>query len=444
MRRAEPVAVTGLGLLTPAGVGATANWARLLAGTSTAAADPLLAGLPVGFSCAVPGFEGDAAGPDGPADSDGPADAHGPAGLAGLAGPAGPDGFDAERVLGFRTARRTDRFIHLAVAAARQAVADAALDPADWDATRVGVVLGVAASSQQHLDEAFRRILDGRHGAVSPTMFPRSLPNMAAAEISLDLGALGPVHTVAAACASGTDALGLARHLLTAGDCDLVLAGGACAARDPATVDGFHRMRVLSTRHHDPAGASRPFDADRDGFVLGEGAAVLVLERAGHARARRAPVRAHLAGYAAAADGHHPTTPHPDGDGLLRATRAALAGAGLRPADIGLIHAHGTGTPLGDLAEARAIRRAYRDAPPVTAGKSVIGHTLGAAGAIQAAHAVLALQHRTAPPTANLDRLDPAIDLDLVHRAPRPLPCRAVACHASGFGGQNAVLLLTR
>lgn len=400
------MAVTGLGLVTPAGFGVAAGWEHLLGGEPTARTDPRLAGLNVDFSCQA----GD---------------------------------FDPVALLGGRLARRLDRFAQLAVLAAREAVADAGLDPAGWDADRVGVVLGVSASSTDTHAAEYGRLAEGRPDRVSPLMVPRSIPNMAAGEVGLDLGARGPNLVTSTACASGTTALGIACDLLRAGTCDVVLAGGAESGRTPMVATSFDRLGALSRRRHDPAGASRPFDADRDGFVLGEGAGVLVLERAADARARGARPRARLAGHGSAADAHHFTAPRPDGAGLARAVRAALADAGLAPHEIGHVNAHGTGTTLNDLAEAAALRQVFRDPPPVTAVKSVIGHCLGAAGAIEAAVTVLTLQHGLIPPTANLDRPDDAIDLDVVTKVPRRARLQAAVSVSSGFGGQNAAVVLT-
>ncbi|MFE3881005.1 beta-ketoacyl-[acyl-carrier-protein] synthase family protein [Kitasatospora sp. NPDC059146] len=400
------VAVTGLGLVTPAGSGADAVWEHFLGAAPTARPDPELLGLNVDFSCRVADF-------------------------------------DPPALLGGRLARRLDRFSQLAVVAARQAVADAGLDPAHWDGTRVGVVLGVSATSVQTHVVEYGRLAAGRADRISPLMIPRSIPNMAAGEVSLDLGALGPGLVVSTACASGTSALALGSDLIRAGTCDLVLAGGTDSARSAMTCVGFDRLGALSRRRHDPAGASRPFDADRDGFVLGEGAGVLLLERTDHARARGARVRGYLAGHGAGGDAHHFTAPHPGGDGLARAVRAALADAGLAPEEIGHVNAHGTGTTLNDPAEAAALRQVFRRPPPVTANKSVIGHTMGAAGAIEAALTVLALQQRLVPPTANLDRLDDAIGLDVVTKAPRPVDAPSALSVSCGFGGQNAAVVLT-
>ncbi|MET9403736.1 beta-ketoacyl-[acyl-carrier-protein] synthase family protein [Kitasatospora sp. NPDC002965] len=400
------VAVTGLGLVTPAGFGVAAGWDHLLGGEPTARRDPLLAGLNVDFSCRA-------------------------------------DGFDPVALLGGRLVRRLDRFAQLAVLAAREAVADADLHPADWHPDRVGVVLGVSASSTDTHAVEYGRLADGRPDLVSPLMAPRSIPNMAAGEVGLDLGARGPNLVTSTACASGTTALGVACDLLRAGSCDVVLAGGTESGRSPMVATSFDRLGALSRRRHDPAGASRPFDADRDGFVLGEGAGLLVLERAADARARGVRPRAYLAGHGSTADAHHFTAPRPDGAGLARAVRIALADAGLAPHEIGHVNTHGTGTTLNDLAEAAALRQVFRRPPPVTAVKSVIGHCLGAAGAIEAAVTVLTLQYGLIPPTANLGRLDEAIDLDVVTKRPRRVQLQAAVSVSSGFGGQNAAVVLT-
>ncbi|RZB17569.1 beta-ketoacyl-[acyl-carrier-protein] synthase family protein [Streptomyces sp. F001] len=401
------VAVTGLGLVTPAGHSAEENWAALCRGRSSAAPDPELAGLPVDFSCRVRDF-------------------------------------DAGSQLGRSPARRLDRFIQFALVAARRAVADAGLDHRTWHGDRVGVVLGVGSNSLSTYVTEFCHLAAGRPERVSPLALPRSVPSMAAGEVAIDLGARGPSFTTSSACASGATAIGVARDLLRSGTCDIVLAGGSESARSRMTATCFTRMRALSRRRTDPALASRPFDAARDGFVLGEGAAVLVLERLSTARARRAPVLALLRGYGATADAHHPVAPHPDGDGAVRALAAALADAGCHPRDIGHVNAHGTSTPLNDAAEAAALTRLFGGkVPPVTASKGVIGHALGAAGAIQAAYTVLALRHGSVPPVANFEGQDGDHKLDIVTGHPRPTGADTGITCSFGFGGQNAVLLFT-
>ncbi|MFE9400046.1 beta-ketoacyl-[acyl-carrier-protein] synthase family protein [Streptomyces flavidovirens] len=400
------IAVTGLGLVTPAGIGVPATWSGVCAGRATAAIDPDLDGVPVPMSCRVPGF-------------------------------------DARTAVGSQ-AWRMDRFVHLALTAATEAVADAKWDPPTWDGARVGVVVGVGTESKYATALAVEKTQHRQYESVSPLTVPRMTLNAAAAEISIALGALGPSLAVSTACASGATALCMARDLLLTGRCDVVLAGGAEAACEPVTSTCFSRMGALSTRLRDPAGASRPFDADRDGFVLGEGAGILVLERNDDARARRAPVRALFAGHGTSSDGYHYAAAHPEGAGLERAFRAALNDAGLEPDDIGHVNAHGTSTPMNDRVEGLTLARVFAGhTPPVTSAKGALGHSLGAAGAIEAALSVLTLQTRTIPPIANTDRLDPDLDLDIVTKAVRNRPAlRAVASTSCGFGGHNAVLVL--
>ncbi|GAA2966912.1 beta-ketoacyl-[acyl-carrier-protein] synthase family protein [Streptomyces enissocaesilis] len=402
----DAIAVTGLGLVTPGGIGAPATWQSLLAGLSTAAPDPLLAGLPQDFSCRVPDF-------------------------------------DPDQLLGKRLAWRLDRATQMALVATREAIADARLDPDTWSAPRVAVVMGVGTGSFQRYEREFAHLASGRPDKISALALPRSVPNMVAGEIALDLGAQGPNFVVSTACASGTTALGIARDLLRSNSCDIAVAGGteSMCFRIPAAC--FAQMGALSKRRHDPAHASRPFDRDRDGFVLGEGAGVLVLERASHARARQAPARALVAGYGASCDAHHFTTPAPDGRGIAQATQAALDDADMSPQNIDHINAHGTSTPHNDAAEDRAFRTAFGRPAPVTALKSTLGHAVGGAGAIEAAATVLTLERQIIPPTANYDIPDPAMDLDIVHKAPRPARMNAALSTSSGFGGQNAALILT-
>lgn len=397
------VAVTGIGLVTPAGIGREATWAGLLTGTGLGAHDEDLAGLPVDFSCKVPGFDGGA-------------------------------------LLGRRITWRNDRFIQLAMVAAREAVADAALDTAAWDGPRVAIVIGSAGNGGDRWPAEYRHLAEGRVDAISPTALLRSLPNMVAGEVSTDLRALGPCLTTSTACASGATAIGVARDLLRSGACDIALAGGTDCARVPMGSATFHRMQALSRRRHDPAGASRPFDADRDGFVLSEGAAVLVLERPDSARARGARVRGLLSGYGASSDGYHATRPDPDGSGARRALVAALSDAGAGVSDVHHVNAHGTSTPLNDRVEADVLRGVFRSAPPVTSLKGAIGHSLGAAGAVDAACTVLSLERQLIPPTANLGRLDDGMDLDVVTKVPRRHRMEGAISNAFGFGGQNAVL----
>jgi 3-oxoacyl-[acyl-carrier-protein] synthase II len=398
------IAVTGLGLVTPAGTGTAASWQGVLAGRSPAAEDPLLAGNPVRISCRVPGW-------------------------------------DADALLGARRAHRLDRFAQFALVAAREAVADAGLDPATWDGARVGVVLGCADGGPGTVEEQHRVLVEHSADRVSPLLLPMQLPNMLAGQTAIELGATGPNLVVATACASGTSAIGAARDLLLLDRCDIVVAGGSEAMITPLVMAGFARMGTLSRREGDPAGASRPFEVERDGFVAGEGAGVLVLERAADARARGARVRARIAGYGASADAHHITSPHPEGVGLEAAMRAALADAGAGPGDVQHVNAHGTATRLNDLAEAKVVRRVLTGDPLVTSTKGVTGHLLGAGGAVEAAFTVLSLEQQLVPPTANLTVPDPACEIKVAATATATRVDLALS-NSMGFGGQNAVLAI--
>ncbi|WP_274917834.1 beta-ketoacyl-[acyl-carrier-protein] synthase family protein [Streptomyces sp. WZ-12] len=399
------LAVTGIGLVTPAGSGTAATWEGVCAGRGTATPDPELAGLPVTFSCRVPDFD------------------------------------PRTQVPGPRPWQH-DRATQFALAAAHEAVTDAGLDPTTWDGARVAVVLGSAAGGIGTYERQLHKLADTGPRAVSPLTLPAFLPNMAAGQLAIALGARGPVLHTATACASGATALALAALLLSSHSCDIAVAGGADAMITPLCATAFARMGALSRRHDAPAHASRPFDADRDGFVLGEGAGILVLERATDATARHAPVQAHLAGHGISADAHHPVAPDPEGRGLLLATQEALRAAGATPSEIDHINAHGTSTPLNDRTEAALLDRQFgTTTPSVTSTKGVLGHTMGAAGAIEAALTALTLKHQLVPPTANFHHPDPdAPTLNLVTDHARPQPLSLALSNSLGFGGHTTVL----
>ncbi|ELS50767.1 beta-ketoacyl-[acyl-carrier-protein] synthase family protein [Streptomyces viridochromogenes] len=412
---AVTVAVTGVGLVTPAGAGTASTWEGVCAGRSTAADDPELAGLPVPIACRVPDF-----------------DPHTHARL--------------------RRPWRFDRATQLLLAAAREALDSAGLDStghasADddngaWPPERTALVIGSAAGGIGTLEDQHRRLLATGPDRISPHTLPAYLPNMAAGHAALELGVKGPALHTSTACASGASAVITAGLLLAAGHCDIALAGGSDAMVTPLCSAAFAKMGALSRRTHDPGRASRPFDRDRDGFVLAEGSAVLVLEREADARARQARPLALLAGHATTTDAHHPVAPDPDGTGLERAVRAALAQAGAAPDEVDHINAHGTSTPLNDRVEAAVIRRLYgRQLPSVTSAKGVLGHTMGAAGAVEAALTVLSVAHGAVPPTANFTAFDDGTDgIDLVTDKPRHHDIHLALSHSLGFGGHNTVL----
>jgi 3-oxoacyl-[acyl-carrier-protein] synthase II len=411
------VAITGLGAVSPHGVGADALWEGLLAGRSTAG--PIRAfdatDHRVRFACEVPVAVAD--------------------------------------LLPRRLARQTDRFAHMALLSAEEGMRQAGLLGGGAgelhlvegvDADRVGVVIASGVGGIDELTTQHRRLLEQGPDRVRPYLSIAMPINMAAGQVAIRHGLGGPVSAISSACASSADAIGVALDMIRAGRVDVVLAGGSEAAINPLMMAGFDAAGAMSRRNDDPAGASRPFDVDRDGFVAGEGAAVLVLERTDHARPRGAAVLAHLAGYGATNDAHDPTRPAPGGVGAARALRLAIADAGMVPGDIDHVNAHGTSTALNDGAESAALRAVFAGGtPPVTASKSSIGHLLGAAGAIEAAAVVRSIQAQQIPPTLNLQRQDPACDVPVVTQATRAR-IDAVVSSSFGFGGHNAVLTFTR
>jgi 3-oxoacyl-[acyl-carrier-protein] synthase II len=400
-------AITGLGLVTPAGVGVTANWQAICDAEATAAAiDPALSALSTDFSARAGDFDGDA-------------------------------------VLGRRKAWRLDRCTQLALVAAREALADSGLDTATWDAARVGVIIGSGIGGAATWEKQYLTLLNDGPGRVSPMLIPMLAVNMAAGYVAMECGARGPNLVTATACASGTTAIGVARDLLRSGVCDVVITGGTEACLIPSIISGFAQMGALSQRRHDPRRASRPFDRDRDGFVPAEGAAILILERLSDARARRARIHACVSGYGASADAYHATAPDPEGKGAAQALRAALKDAGVGLDSVDHVNAHGTSTALNDAIEARVLRQLLGERPTVTSAKGVTGHSLGAAGAMEAAFTALSIEHSFAPPTANLTELDPRIDIDVVAKGGRPQPMEVAVSESFGFGGQNAVLVIS-
>ncbi|MFJ4920673.1 beta-ketoacyl-[acyl-carrier-protein] synthase family protein [Streptomyces sp. NPDC088725] len=404
---AETVAVSGVGVVSPAGADETSFWDGLCAGRSFARRSAELAGMPVDFACAI-------------------------------------DGLDVDEAVGGRSVWRMARFVKLGLIAARQAVADAGLDPATWDGRRVGVVLGVGVGGVSVLTDNALKLEAQGPGAVSPLLVPMMIPNAAGGEVAIALKAQGPSLAPATACASGATAIAVARDLLVTGQCDIVVAGGAESVLTPLVVTAFARMGALSRRTGDPGAASRPFAQDRDGFVIGEGAAMVVLEREADARARGRVPRALLAGTGSSTDAYHPTAPEPQGRGAQAAVEAALREAGWSAADVDHVNAHGTSTPLNDAMEGMLISRVFPHRPSVTAPKGVVGHTLAAAGAIEAVACVLTLEHGVVPPIANLDAPAVEFDLDCVTKTPRRQQVERAVSHSFGFGGHNVVLAFRR
>jgi 3-oxoacyl-[acyl-carrier-protein] synthase II len=356
-------------------------------------------------------------------------------------------GFDPYNYMDRKEVRRNDRFIHLAIAAATEALRTAELSITPENADSIGVIIGSGIGGITTLAEGVVTLQERGPSRISPFLVPAMITNMASGQVSMMFGLKGPNYCPTSACASGAHAIGEAAEIIRRGWAVAMVAGGSEAPITPIGIASFASAKAISTRNDDPAGASRPFDADRDGFVLAEGGAVLVLEDLEFARSRGARILAELVGYGLSADAYHITQPPPGGEGALRSMRAALHHAGLSPDDIDYINAHGTSTPAGDIAETEAIKRllgerAYR--VPVSSSKSQFGHLLGAAGAIEAIVSILAIQEGLLPPTINYTTPDPQCDLDYVPNTPRTARVDVVLSNSFGFGGHNVSLIFRR
>lgn len=355
--------------------------------------------------------------------------------------------FDPLRYVDKQTARRMDRFLHFATAAAVEALADAGFEMSQNDPRRVGVAIGSGIGGVHTLLEQQQVLLDKGPRRVSPFAVPGLMLNSASAHVSIMIGARGPNLALATACATGTHAVGEAAEIIRRGKADVMITGGSEAAIVPMAMAGFENMGALSGRNDDPQGASRPFDAGRDGFVMGEGAGILVLELLDAAVARGARIYGEVIGYGCTADAHHITAPAEDGNGAAECMRMALEDAALPPEAVNYINAHGTSTPLNDAGETRAIKmifgdHAYRLA--VSSTKSMTGHLMGAAGAIEAAFCLLALHHQIVPPTINYETPDPVCDLDYVPNVARRMTLNVAMSNSFGFGGHNGTVLFRR
>ena len=340
-----------------------------------------------------------------------------------------------------------DRFIHLGMAAGIQAIRDSGLEVTEKNAERIGVNIGSGIGGLPMIEETHNEVLKASPRKISPFFIPGTIINMIAGNLSIMYGLKGPNLAMVTACTTSAHCIGQAGRLIEYGDCDVMVAGGAEATITLLAVGGFAAARALSTRNDDPATASRPWDMGRDGFVLGEGAGVLVVEEFEHARRRGAKIYAELAGFGMSGDAYHMTAPQEDGEGAARCMSNALRNASLNPEDIDYINAHGTSTPLGDLAETMAVKRCFGEHArklAVSSTKSMTGHLLGAAGGVEAIFSVLAIQEQVAPPTANLNDQDPACDLDYVPNTARGLPIRAALSNSFGFGGTNGTLIFKR
>ena len=412
MTAGRRVVVTGMGLITPCGIGVDATWDALVHGRGGIAPITLF-----DASMMQTRFAGEV------------------------------KDWRPENHLDRKQARRMDRYQQFALAAAEMAMRDSGYAVSESTAERAAVVVGSCVGGLASAEEATMAARPSSPGVVSPFFILNVLINMAASHISIRFGFKGPNWSTNSACATSAHALGEAMRLIQRGDADVAIAGGAEAPIGFMCIAGFNAIRALSTRNDDPARASRPFDADRDGFVLGEGAAIVVLEELSHARARGAHIYAEMAGYGASSDAFHMTAPSPEHEGAQRCMRLALADAQLEPSEIDYVNAHGTATPIGDIAEATAIERTFGEHArrlPISSTKSMTGHLTGAAGAAEAIISILAMQRDLIPPTINLERIDPAITLDCVPNVARRATLQAVMSNSFGFGGTNASLVFRR
>jgi 3-oxoacyl-[acyl-carrier-protein] synthase II len=405
----DRVVVTGIGLVTPVGSDRKSTWDSLMAGKS---------GIDYISLFDAEGFTSRIA--------------------------AEVDGFDAAALLGRKEAKRLDRFSQFAAVASLEAIEDAGIDMATEDPDRVGVLIGSGVGGIITITEQHKVMLDKGPKRVSPFLVPMMLGDMASGQVSMMIGAKGPNFSTVSACATGADSIGEALEMIRRGRADVVIAGGTEAAVCEIGVAGFNSCMALSTRNDDPQGASRPFDSGRDGFVLGEGAGVLVLESIEHAEKRGANVLAELVGYGASSDSHHVTQPHPEGEGAARAMKWALDDAKLQPEDVVYINAHGTSTPMNDKFETIAMKRMFGDHAyklAISSTKSMTGHLLGAAGGIEAAFSVLAVKEGAIPPTINLEIPDPDCDLNYTPNKAVKQEVEVAMSNVFGFGGHNASLV---
>ncbi|MBI5420386.1 MAG: beta-ketoacyl-ACP synthase II [Deltaproteobacteria bacterium] len=406
------VVVTGLGAVTPLGIGVSPTWEAILDGRS-------------GVST-ITKFDA----------------SEFPTKIA-----AEVKGFNPEDFVDRKEIKRMDPFIQIAMAAAHLAMADSGLTIDEELGPRVGVYVGSGLGGLTTLEHYHRAYMEGGARKISPFFIPMLISNLAPGHIAMKYGAKGPNITTTTACAASSHAIGEALEAIRRGICDAVIAGGSEATITPMGLGGFCAMKALSTRNGDPAAASRPFDKDRDGFVMGEGSAILILEEYEHAKRRGAKIYAELCGYGASADAYHVTAPAPGGEGAVRCMRAALDDARVNPEDVDYINAHGTSTPYNDLYETMAIKTVFKDHASrvmVSSTKSMTGHLLGAAGAIESLFSVLSLRDGVVPPTINYTTPDPECDLDYVPNAARRHPVRHVLSNSFGFGGTNSCLLFGR
>jgi 3-oxoacyl-[acyl-carrier-protein] synthase II len=406
------VVVTGLGVVAPIGIGVETCWQNLINGVS--GVGPITRFDASKHDCRIAGEV---------------------------------KGFDPLRWLEKKEVRKMDLFIHYAVAAGQMAVDDSGLKVTSENAERIGVFIGTGMGGVPALEESHRILMEKGPSRISAFFIPSIITNLASGQISMRFGMKGPNSCVCTACATGNHAIGDAFRLVARGSADVMVAGGTEAVITPLTIGGFAAMRALSTRNDEPTRASRPFDKDRDGFVMGEGSGVLVLESLEHARRRGARIYAEIVGYGMSADAYHMTQPAPDGEGAARSMRLALADGAVAPSEVDYINAHGTSTPTGDVNESQAIKTVFREHAhrvAVSSTKSMTGHLLGAAGGVESVITVLTIHHGQVPPTINYEVPDPECDLDYVPNTARHLPVRVALTNSFGFGGTNASLVFRK
>jgi 3-oxoacyl-[acyl-carrier-protein] synthase II len=402
------VVVTGLGIVSPVGIGVAEAWSNVLAGRSGLTRITRFDASP--FASQIAGEV---------------------------------KGFEVAKYLPAKEARRFDLFVHYGTAAAIEAVQDAGIQADERNAERIGVNIGSGIGGLPMIEETHKTLLDSGPRRISPFFIPGTIINMVAGTVSIMYGLKGPNLAITTACTTSTHCVGESARLIAYGDADVMVAGGSESSVCPLAIGGFSAARALSTRNDDPASASRPWDKGRDGFVLGEGAGVLILEELEHARARGARIYCELVGYGMSADAHHMTAPCEDGDGARRCMVNALRDAKADPGEVDYINAHGTSTPLGDIAETIAVKRClgeHAKKAAVSSTKSMTGHLLGAAGGVEAVFTVLSVKQQVAPPTINLLEPDPECDLDYVPNQAREMKIRLALSNSFGFGGTNGTL----
>ena len=406
------VVITGLGIVSPVGIGVTQAWQNIVAGKS---------GITRITRFDASQFASQIAGE--------------------------VNGFDVTQYLSAKDARRMSTFIHYGLVAAMEAVRDSGIVVTEQNAEHIGVNIGSGIGGLPMIEDTHNDYLAAGPRKISPFFIPGTIINMISGNLSIMYGFKGPNLAIVTACTTATHCIGESARMIEYGDADMMVAGGSEAAICPLTVGGFASARALSTRNDDPATASRPWDKGRDGFVLGEGAGVLVLEEYEHAKARGAKIYAEVAGYGMSADAHHMTAPCEDGEGAARCMRNALRNAGINPDQVDYINAHGTSTPLGDVAETMAMKRclgAHAKKVKVSSTKSMTGHLLGAAGGVEAVFSALAIQHQIAPPTINIFEQDEACDMDYVANTARNMTINVAMSNSFGFGGTNGTLVFRK